>query len=395
MIIGILAILKAGGAYVPLDPSYASDRLVDILGDVVPAIVMADKVGRDALGETALSLSLVVDPSTLEQYSSTNPRLVHLTPRHLAYVIYTSGSTGKPKGVLIEHHGAVHLICDEIELFGIASRSRIVQFTSLSFDNSVSEIFSSLSSGASLYLLQDNVRLDKHRLWDFINEHSITYVSLTPTMLQGCQDMPPLSTLQTVISMGEAMPPTLLQALKVMAPNSSIFNAYGPTETTVGALIWKHSTDHCGDIVPIGRPYANQHVYLLDERGRPVPLGATGELFIGGVGVARGYLNRPDLTSERFLPDPFAGDPNARMYKTGDLGRYLPDGNMLYLGRNDSQVKIRGFRIELGEIEARLREHPLVVEAVVIALGQDNNKRLVAYVVAQSDAESVAERKCK
>lgn len=199
--------------------------------------------------------------------------------------------------------------------------------------------------------------------------------------------MPPLNSLQTVIAMGEAMPPSLPQSLKVMAPNSSVINAYGPTETTVGALVWKYSADFSGDIVPIGRPYSNKRVYLLDERGKPVPLGAVGELFIGGVGVARGYLNRPDLTAERFLVDPFAGDAEARMYKTGDLARYLPDGNLLYLGRNDHQVKIRGFRIELGEIEARLHEHPLVSEAVVVAIGEEARKQLVAYVIAEAEGD--------
>ncbi|KAL1915185.1 uncharacterized protein VTP21DRAFT_7461 [Calcarisporiella thermophila] len=391
MIIGLLAILKAGGAYVPLDPSYASDRLREILDGAAPTILVADKTGRNVLEQAALSRLVVVSPNALEQNLVSNPQLVRLNSRHLAYVIYTSGSTGKPKGVMIEHQGAVNMVCNEVSSFNITPVSRLMQFTSLSFDNSVSEIFSALKSGARLYLLQDDIRLDKYRLWDFITGHSITYISLTPSLLQDCKDMPPLETLRTVIVMGEAMPSTLPQALKVIAPNSMIINAYGPTETTVGALDWKYSTDFSGDIVPIGRPIANKRVYLLDSHGNPVPLGAVGELYIGGVGVARGYLNRPELTAERFLPDPFAGDAEARMYKTGDLARYLPDGNLVYLGRNDQQVKIRGFRIELGEIEARLHEHPLVAEAVVVAIGEEANKRLVAYVTVKSNLQPATE----
>ncbi|KAF9982301.1 hypothetical protein BGZ75_006327 [Mortierella antarctica] len=388
MIIGILAIMKAGGAYVPLDPSYASERLADILDDAAPILLVADHRGRSTLGAEALSGLTVVDPNMVgNPSSSSNPQDVSLTPENLAYVIYTSGSTGKPKGVLVQHQGAVNLIYSEMKLFQIDAQSRLLQFTSLSFDNSVSEIFSALLRGASLYLLQDDVRLDRNRLWEFINYHSISYISLTPAMLQGCEEMPVLESLKVAIVMGEAMPPALPRAVRSIAPNSMIVNAYGPTETVVGALQWIYTPDYTGDIVPIGRPVDNKSVYVLDVYGNPVPLGAVGELFIGGVGVARGYLNRPDLTAERFLPDPFATSADARMYKTGDLVRYLPDGNIVYLGRNDDQVKIRGFRIELGEIEARLGEHPSVSGAVVLAMGEAVNKRLIAYVITKSESE--------
>ncbi|KAF9277586.1 hypothetical protein BGZ68_009184, partial [Mortierella alpina] len=392
MIIGILAIMKAGGAYVPLDPSYASERLADILEDAAPILLVADHRGTSALGPEALVGLTVVDPNVVDhQGSSSNPQDVSLTPDHLAYVIYTSGSTGKPKGVLVQHQGAVNLIYSEMRLFQINPQSRLLQFTSLSFDNSVSEIFSALLRGASLYLLQDDVRLDRDRLWEFINCHSISYISLTPAMLQGCDEMPVLESLKVAIVMGEAMPPALPRAVRAIAPNSMIVNAYGPTETVVGALQWIYTPDYTGDIVPIGRPVDNKSVYVLDVYGNPVPLGAVGELFIGGVGVARGYLNRPDLTGERFLPDPFAASANARMYKTGDLVRYLPDGNIVYLGRNDDQVKIRGFRIELGEIEARLGEHPSVSGAVVLAMGESVGKRLIAYVITRPECEEEEE----
>ncbi|KAF9955515.1 hypothetical protein BGZ72_003654 [Mortierella alpina] len=388
MIIGILAIMKAGGAYVPLDPTYASDRLSDILEDAAPALLVADPIGKSALGAEAVSGLTVVDPNMMEHHSlASNPQHVSLTPQHLAYVIYTSGSTGKPKGVLVQHQGAVNLIYSEMRLFQINAQSRLLQFTSLSFDNSVSEIFSALLCGASLYLLQDDVRLDRDRLWEFISCHSISYISLTPAMLQGCEEMPVLESLKVAIVMGEAMPPALPRAVRTIAPNSMIVNAYGPTETVVGALQWIYTPDYTGDIVPIGRPVDNKSVYVLDVYGNPVPLGAVGELFIGGVGVARGYLNRPELTAERFLPDPFAAGANARMYKTGDLVRYLTDGNIVYLGRNDDQVKIRGFRIELGEIEARLGEHPSVSGTVVVAMGESANKRLIAYVTTRPESE--------
>ncbi|KAF9993452.1 hypothetical protein BGZ80_008140, partial [Entomortierella chlamydospora] len=187
--------------------------------------------------------------------------------------------------------------------------------------------------------------------------------------------------------MGEALTTSLIQLLQILVPNGSVINDYGPTETSVAATIWKCPQDFNGNIVPIGRPMNNKRIYILDANYQPVPLGAVGELYIGGVGVARGYLNRSELTAERFIPDLFTANTGARMYRTGDLAHYLPDGNLAYLGRNDHQVKIRGFRIELGEIEARLIEHPVVSEAVVIALGEGADKRLVAYVVARPDEQ--------
>ncbi|KAG0063426.1 hypothetical protein BGZ92_005990, partial [Podila epicladia] len=325
MIVSILAVLKAGGAYVPLDPAYASDRLRDILDDAAPAVLLVDNVGKKALGDESLSGIVCIDPNVQERRQADNPHIVGLMTSHLAYVIYTSGSTGKPKGVLIEHRGAVNLVCNEVDMFEIGPMSRLLQFTSISFDNSVSEIFSAFKSGASLYLVQDDVRMDRDRLWKFMAANAISYISCTPTMLQGCEEMPVLESLRTVIVMGEAMPITLPKAVKTIAPNCTIVNAYGPTETTIGALAWKYSPCLEGVIAPIGRPNANTRIYILDAYGRPVPLGVVGELYIGGVGVARGYLNRPDLTAERFVTDPFVEDPEARMYKTGDLVSYLPD----------------------------------------------------------------------
>ncbi|KAG0348110.1 hypothetical protein BGZ54_004719, partial [Gamsiella multidivaricata] len=383
MFIGLLAILKAGGAYVPMDPSFASDRLCDILADAAPAVLLADQPGRDALGASVPASTVVIDPSTLLQGHTDNPLVAELTPQHLAYIIYTSGSTGKPKGVMIEHQGVTNLVWTRPAVFGSGPSSRVLQFLSFSFDGSICEIFSALCFGGSLHLVPDRIRLDRSQLWTYLEEHAITQTILTPAVLQDCKDLPPLSTSLTLIMAGEALPLSLLQTLQTLVPHGCIVNDYGPTETTVAAAAWRCPVGFDGDSAPIGRPIANKRVYILDTHGRPVPLGAVGELHIGGAGVARGYLNRPDLTAAVFIPDSFTEKEDARMYKTGDLVRYLLDGNLVFMGRSDHQVKIRGYRVELGEIEARLAEHDLVSEAVVVARGNGSGKQLVAYVVAQ------------
>ncbi|KAG0205457.1 hypothetical protein BGX31_002985, partial [Mortierella sp. GBA43] len=390
MAIGILAILKAGGAYVPLDPTYTSDRLQDILKDADPRIVIADESGRAALGENVLSSRTVIDLNSevmegrksILDYPACNPTVAGLTPHNLMYIIFTSGSTGKPKGVMVEHQGMVNLAMTH-PLYGIDASSRVLQFFSFSFDSSALNIFMTLCRGGSLHLLSDAVRSDPAQIWNYLQSHSISHALFTPVVLQSCVDLPPLPALQTLAVAGEAFPASLIHAMQSLAPNGRIVNDYGPTEATVSSISWKRPPGFVGDTVPIGRPIGNKRVYLLNEHRCPVPLGAIGELYLGGVGVARGYLNRPELTDKVFLRDPFAEDPNARMYKTGDMARYLSDGNIVYLGRNDHQVKIRGFRIELGEIEARLVDHPLVDAATVIVMGQGSDKKLVAYVVSQ------------
>ncbi|KAK3807010.1 MAG: Non-ribosomal peptide synthetase module [Benniella sp.] len=404
MIVGVLAILKAGGAYIPLDPAYASERLRDILIDASPNIVIVDAVGRTTLGETVSSMTMV-DPDGLEDTGQQqersrvespassqlthNPHVPGLTSSHLAYIIYTSGSTGRPKGVMIEHRGVVNLIHGRPESFGISNSSHALLFTSLSFDHSVSEIFSALTAGACLHLVQDEIRLDRLRLWEYFEQHSISHTSITPTLLQDIKDLSPLTTPLTFVIMGETLPSSLIPQVQKVVPNGKIINEYGPTETTVATTIWKCPHNFNGDIVSIGRPIPNKTMYILDKNQQPVPIGAVGELYIGGVGVARGYLSRPELTTKMFLPDPFAGDEGARMYKTGDQVRYLTDGNIIFIGRNDHQVKIRGFRIELGEIEARLSEQPLVQSVAVVATGEGADKRLIAYVVARYDDQLV------
>ncbi|KAF9344738.1 hypothetical protein BGX34_005377, partial [Mortierella sp. NVP85] len=395
MIVGVLAILKAGGAYVPLDPAYASERLRDILVDVSPRILVSDEHGKQALGYEILSTLTVVDPNRMEPYPGSesmvlgdpfpNPQVQGLTSRNLAYIIYTSGSTGKPKGVMVEHQGLVNLIMTRHDVYGIRASSRVLQFFSFAFDGCTLDIFMALGCGGSLHVLTDNIRMDLPGLWDYLEKESITQAILTPSVLQDYINLPPLNTPLTLVLAGEAASAALVKVMHQLIPNGRVVNDYGPTEATVSAIAWNCPRDFDGDLVPIGRPIANKTVYLLDQHQQPVPIGAIGELYIGGVGVARGYLNRPDLTSNVLLPDPFATHNDARMYKTGDLGRYLPDGNIVFLGRNDHQVKIRGFRIELGEIEARLSEHPLVNKAAIITIGKESDKKLVGYVVAKPD----------
>ncbi|KMJ45340.1 hypothetical protein AB204_09455 [Xenorhabdus khoisanae] len=382
MIMSVLAVLKAGGAYVPLDLAYPGARLRHILHEVAPSVVLADKTGHIALGETALGGIVVLDPNMLVDQPDNNPTVPTLTSRHLAYVIYTSGSTGTPKGVMVEHRGLVNLIQEKITQFGISIESRVLQFAALGFDASIWEMMMALGSGASLVIAIDTIRQDPRRLWHYLEQQAVTHTYLPPALLQDGADLPELTIKLTVILGGEAPSALLLQAL---CNRVTLFNVYGPTEITVCATTWHCPSDYTGTEVPIGRPIANTQIYLLDVHGQPVPLGAVGELYIGGAGVARGYLNRPELTVERFLTDPFSNEPDARMYRTGDLARYLPDGNLVFVGRNDQQVKIRSFRIEPGEIAARLIEYPAVRDAVVLAQGDGYDKRLVAYVVAEAD----------
>ncbi|KAG0321904.1 hypothetical protein BGZ97_009763, partial [Linnemannia gamsii] len=386
-VVGLLAILKAGGAYVPLDPAYPSERLTQILADAAPTILLADATGRSVLGEAVLALRTVLDPNSPPTLADTNPSVSSLAPHHLAYVVYTSGSTGTPKGVMVEHRGVVNLAHVQMTNFGVDVSSRILQFVSPGFDASMWEITMALGCGASLYLPPAAVRLDRHRLWDYLERHAITHATIPPALLQDGKDLPNLSTPVTLFLIGEALNATLLRSVR---HHGLVFNGYGPTEATIGATVWPSPSDFNSEIVPIGRPMANIRLYLLDAHHQPVPVGTIGELYIGGVAVARGYLNRPELTAERFLQDPFSAEEDARMYKTGDRARYLPDGNLEFIGRNDYQIKMRGLRIEPGEIEARLVEHSKVREAAVLAVGEGSHKRLIAYVVAETDEQLAA-----
>ncbi|WP_422393456.1 amino acid adenylation domain-containing protein [Mycetohabitans endofungorum] len=388
LVVGLLAILKAGGAYVPLDPAYPGERLTHILTDAAPNIVLADAAGRAALGDAALAQCTVLDPAILPALPATNPSVAELTARHLAYVIYTSGSTGMPKGVQNEHQALVNRLVWMQQAYGLTTADRVLQKTPVSFDVSVWELFWTLLNGATLVVAAPDVHKDPAALIELITRQRITTAHFVPSMLslflhnEGAQHC---TSVKRLICSGEALPGASVRLCQTLLPGAQLYNLYGPTEAAIDVTAWTCPANYTEDTVPIGRPIANTRIYLLDSHGQPVPLGAVGELYIGGAGVARGYLNRPELTAERFVPDPFSIEPDARLYKTGDVARYLSDGNLEFLGRNDEQVKIRGFRIEPGEIAACLTAHPQVRDAVVLALGEGQDKRLVAYVQAEAD----------
>ncbi|MCG1048878.1 amino acid adenylation domain-containing protein, partial [Mycetohabitans sp. B6] len=374
MVVGLLAILKAGGAYVPLDPSYPGERLAHILMDAAPDIVLADAAGQVALGDAALAHRTVLDPNRLPAQRETNPSVPALTSRHLAYVIYTSGSTGIPKGVMVEHAQTVNFLFWALQTFTSAETQHTLLATSISFDLSIYECFVPLAQGSTVHLVEDALALMHHA-------QPVSLINTVPSALQSLlAHQADLSSAVTINMAGEPLKASLIKQVFEKTPVQRLCNLYGPSESTTYST-WLSIQRGAPFIESIGRPIANTRIYLLDRYGQPVPLGAVGELYIGGAGVARGYLNRPELTAERFVHDPFASEPDARMYKTGDLARYLPDGNLEFLGRNDHQVKIRGFRIELGEIETCLAQHTQVRDAVVLATGEGQDKRLVAYVV--------------
>jgi syringomycin synthetase protein SyrE len=308
-------------------------------------------------------------------------------PHHLAYVIYTSGSTGQPKGVMIEHQGACQLLRASIEPLALREDSRVLQYASFSFDASVWEWLLALGTGASLHLADQSELLPGAPLQQTLRCHGITHVLLSPAVMGAWPLGDAAVGLQTLIAGGDVCPTALLQQY---AQVPRFVNAYGPTEASVCVTLHVHQAGEAipaSAALPIGRPLPGTRVVIVDEQWRPVPIGVAGEICIGGIGVARGYLNRPELTAERFVPDPFAqdepGQPGApaRLYRSGDVGRWRDDGAIEYLGRNDQQVKVRGFRIETGEIEACLRELAGVREAVVLAdKGARGNQRLLAFV---------------
>uniref|UniRef100_UPI001443A068 non-ribosomal peptide synthetase n=2 Tax=Erwinia amylovora TaxID=552 RepID=UPI001443A068 len=385
MICAILAVLKAGAAWLPLDPDYPADRLAYILDDARPALLLADRAGRTALGDAGLNTIALDSTGDNDGWPAENPHCA-VAPQHLAYVIYTSGSTGRPKGVMIEHQHLTHLCFAQQRLLAVDSHSRVLQFASISFDASVSELAMAFSQGARLTLVGEEVRRDAAMLMQFIQQQGITHATLPPALFRGV-DPAPLADAECLVFAGEAPGAALLNTL---GPRTRVLNAYGPTEAAVCTTAWVADRPCEEGYIPIGLPIPNSCIYLLDDNLQPVPTGATGEIYIGGLGVARGYLNQPALTGERFLTDPFSPQPGARMYRSGDLARYLPDGNLAYLGRNDDQVKIRGFRIEPGEIAACLGEHPAVREAAVIARTQHGEPQLLAYVVTQLPLEDLA-----
>ncbi|MBI3761432.1 MAG: amino acid adenylation domain-containing protein, partial [Chloroflexi bacterium] len=398
MAVGLLGILKAGAAYVPMDPAFPKVRLNLMWEDCGASVLLTHGQALDNLPRHAAHVvSLDGDSEAIARESADNPA-GNVTPDNLAYVIYTSGSTGKPKGVQITHRAVVNLLHAMRAQPGLSERDVLLAVTSLSFDIAALEIFLPLTVGARLVVASRQVTSDGVRLMEMLAQCGATVMQATPATWRllleaGWQGDRQLK----ILCGGEALPRDL--ANQLLERGAALWNLYGPTETTIWSTV--HPVAAGSWPVPIGRPIANTHLYLLDANLNPVPVGVPGELHIGGLGLARGYLNLPDLTAERFISNPFLKDedgekaatfrlpPSAfRLYKTGDVALYLPDGNIEFLGRVDHQVKVRGFRIELEEIETRLRGHPAVREAVVVARdveGAPGDKRLVAYLVPDRD----------
>jgi amino acid adenylation domain-containing protein len=391
MVVALLATLKAGGAYVPLDPDYPTERLAFMLADSAPRVLITQATGRAALGLLLPSLAVVELDTAARPWDGmpdTNPdaRALGLHPSHLAYVIYTSGSTGMPKGVAIEHRSAANLIEWARASFEPSVLDRTLFSTSLNFDLAVFECFVPLCSGAAVCLVRNALVMQN-------SPQEVTLINTVPSALSALVDAHAIpQSVHTVNVAGEPLKRELVQRIFDHSSVHTVCNLYGPSETTTYST-WCAMDRTTGFHPSIGRPIAHTRIYILDAHGALVPAGVAGEIHIGGAGVARGYLNRPDLTAERFVPDPFAAEPGARLYKTGDLGRWRADGTIEFLGRNDHQVKIRGFRIELGEIEARLLELPGVREAAVLAREDlPGEKRLVAYVAGENALQPEALR---
>ncbi len=392
MMVSILGVLKAGGAYVPLDPGYPRRRLAFMLEDCQAAVVLTQQRLAEELGVAELGaghcevvcLEAIKERLAQERVENLASGVIS---DNAAYVIYTSGSTGRPKGVIISHRAIgnhTHWLRDH---FGLAASDCFLQKTAFSFDAAGTEFYASLLVGARLIMARAGGQQDSSYLARMITEHGVTILQLVPSLLRVLLDEPEFAnceSLRRVICAGEALPAELQERFAgcQRLSGAELHNFYGPTEAAIDVSYWPHQHAAGRSIVPIGRPLANTQIYLLSRELELLPVGVAGELHIGGENLARGYLKRPELTAEKFIPDPFSEEAGRQLYKTGDLARYLPDGNIEYLGRIDNQVKVRGFRIELGEIETALNQHEAVKESVVIAQEDvQGNKRLVAYVV--------------
>src|SRR5215831_1038134 len=380
MLVGLMGILKAGGAYLPLDPTYPADRLAFMLQDArVPVLLTQNRLLPALSAAAARVVCLDTEGPVIAQETGDDLTAV-VAPENAAYVIYTSGSTGQPKGVIVAHRGLCNMAMAQIRDFRIRADMRVLQFASLSFDASISEIALTWVAGATLYLADAETLLAGSDLTAWLRAQRISCVTLPPSVL-AVSSPEELPELEALIAAGESCPKELVTR---WAPGRNFYNAYGPTETTVCATIGE-----CFAETPkasIGRPIGNTQIYLVDEQLQPVRVGIAGELLIGGVGLARGYLRRPGITAERFIPNPFSPEPGARLYRTGDLARYLPDGRIEFLRRVDHQVKVRGYRIEVGEIENALGGHPGVLQCVVMAReDMPGNQQLVAYLVADQE----------
>jgi amino acid adenylation domain-containing protein len=390
MLVGLLGILKAGGAYVPLDPDYPAARLEFMLEDTAPPVLLITEDLRERVPKKAPRvLALDTDWSAIAVQPRENPE-VAVTARHLAYVMYTSGSTGRPKGTCIEQRGVVRLVANA-DYMALGQDTVFTQYSPISFDAATLEIWGSLLNGGRLVLCPPGV-LSMEELGRVIRTHGVNTAWLTTALFQQMvnEQLDSLRGVRQLLTGGDVASAAHVRRVLDEIDGITLVNAYGPTENTTFTTC--HTLVRGEDLrggVPIGRPIGSTSVYLLDEAMRPVPVGVAGELYTGGDGLAREYLHQPELTSARFVPDPFSGKPGARLYRTGDLARYREDGVIEFVGRIDHQVKLRGFRIELGEIDTALGQYPAVRESVTLAREDvPGDKRLVAYVACGRDEVS-------
>ncbi|MBW4431901.1 MAG: amino acid adenylation domain-containing protein [Pelatocladus maniniholoensis HA4357-MV3] len=389
MVIGLLAILKAGGAYVPLDPSYPQERLAYMLEDSQAGVLLTQQYLLENISNHKAQVICIDSDWEKIAHESTDNPISNITLDNLAYVIYTSGSTGKPKGAMNAHSGILNRLLWMQQTYQLTSADAVLQKTPFSFDVSVWEFFWTLITGARLVVAQPEGHKDTNYLVNLIAQQQITTLHFVPSMLQvfiEAESLEKCQSLVRVITSGEALSVQLQQRF-FNRLNAQLHNLYGPTEAAVDVTFWQCEKDNITNqnTVPIGQPIANIQIYLLDKYLNLVPVGITGEVYIGGVAVGRGYLNRPDLTAEKFIPNPFS-QQTERLYKTGDKARYLANGEIEYISRIDHQVKVRGLRIELGEIEVIISQYPAVRETVVIVNGESaDSQRIVAYVVPQKE----------
>ncbi|CAM4448706.1 non-ribosomal peptide synthetase DhbF [Bacillus subtilis] len=394
MVASMLGVLKTGAAYLPLDPEFPADRISYMLEDAKPScIITTEEIAAslpDNLAVPELVLDQAVTQEIIKRYSPENPD-VSVSLDHPAYIIYTSGSTGRPKGVVVTQKSLSNFLLSMQEAFSLGEEDRLLAVTTVAFDISALELYLPLISGAQIVIARKETIREPHALAQMIENFDINIMQATPTLWHALVTSEPekLRGLRVLVG-GEALPSGLLQALQDL--HCSVTNLYGPTETT----IWSAAAfleEGLKGVPPIGKPIWNTQVYVLDNGLQPVPPGVVGELYIAGTGLARGYFHRPDLTAERFVADPY-GPPGTRMYRTGDQARWRADGSLDYIGRADHQIKIRGFRIELGEIDAVLANHPHIEQAaVVVREDQPGDKRLVAYVVADTAIDTAELRR--
>ncbi len=395
LIVGLLGVLKAGGVYVPLDTSAPRERLGFMLEETGASVLLTEGSLAPLMPATrARVISLDDDWPIIDEANGDNP-VSDVSIANLAYIIYTSGSTGKPKGVMVSHGNLLNSIFGQYALLKDPIGSTLL-LMSYVFDGSLFSIFCSLCQGATLVIPGEGQQTDPAHVARLIAEHRIPHIFTVPSfysLLLEHVAAKPLETLRVVHLGAENCPPQLVSRHFQLHPKSALLNEYGPSEAAIWCTQYSCELPVSGRAIPVGRPVSNAQVYLLDERLEPVPIGVRGEIYIGGRGVARGYLQRPDLTAEKFIPHPFSSEPDARLYRTGDMARLEADGNIVFLGRLDHQVKLRGYRIELGEIEIKLGECEGVRQAVaIIREDTPGHRRLVAYVVQEGDVQpSIAE----